>query len=62
MNSSFQIRKLPASVIKELEHTLEYCDNWKKLMSIIPKVLEKDDYQRCVALPFEPKYKSEHIR
>lgn len=62
MDPSLEIRKLPPSVIKELVNTLEYAEYWKRLMSIIPKTLEKDNYECKVTIHNLPKYKSEHFR
>lgn len=62
MDQSLEIRKLPASVIRELVHILEYADSWKRLMSIIPKALTRDNYECRISMHNLPKYKTEHFK
>ncbi|XP_041970897.1 interleukin-1 receptor-associated kinase 4-like [Aricia agestis] len=49
-----EIRKLNADVLCDLIDILEVDNDWKRLMSLVPKNIE--------SLHFEPKYNSEHIR
>lgn len=62
MEASLEIRKLPTSVIRELVETLEYAESWKRLMAIIPKTLNRDNYECKITLHNLPKYKSEHFK
>lgn len=57
-----EIRKLPYSHQKELAHILDYNESWKKLMAIIPKILEKDNYECNVSITNPHKYHSEHFK
>lgn len=61
MESSLEIRKLPPSALGELVKILEYNESWKRLMAIVPKHLEKNNYD-CLIDRFNPKYNSEHFR
>lgn len=62
MDPSFEVRKLPSSVVKELVHTVEYAEHWKRLMSIVPRTLEKDNYECKITKHNPPKYRYEHFR
>ncbi|CAH1984877.1 unnamed protein product [Acanthoscelides obtectus] len=59
---SLEIRKLPPRHVKELTLMLETHELWKRVMSIIPKKLEKENF-KCDITPHNPrKYTSEHFR
>ncbi|KAF2880644.1 hypothetical protein ILUMI_25538 [Ignelater luminosus] len=62
MDISMEIRKLPYSHQKELANILDYNESWKKLMAIIPKILEKDNYECNVSRTNPHKYHSEHFK
>ncbi|XP_072392896.1 uncharacterized protein [Diabrotica undecimpunctata] len=62
MEPSLEIRKLRPSQIRELSSILETHELWKRLMSIIPKSLEKTNY-KCDLTTHNPhKYTAEHFR
>ncbi|XP_050511305.1 interleukin-1 receptor-associated kinase 4 isoform X2 [Diabrotica virgifera virgifera] len=62
LEPSLEIRKLRPSQIRELSSILETHELWKRLMSIIPKTLEKTNY-KCDLTTHNPhKYTAEHFR
>lgn len=62
MDQSLEIRKLLPSQIRELASILETHELWKRLMTIIPKTLDKYDFQCDITAHNHPKYNSEHFR
>lgn len=62
MDCHLEIRKLEPSHIRELANTLDDGDSWKKIMSLIPKTLEKSIFECEISNTNAPKYNSEHIR
>nr|WMZ41590.1 tube protein [Altica viridicyanea] len=62
MDPSLEIRKLLPSQIRELASILETHELWKRLMTIIPKTLEKNNYQCDVNENNRHKYNSEHFK
>ncbi|XP_057665263.1 interleukin-1 receptor-associated kinase 4-like [Diorhabda carinulata] len=61
MDSSLEIRKLLPSHVRELASILETHDLWKRLMSIIPKTLEKTNYKCDLTPQNQHKYISRHF-
>ncbi|KAL3269651.1 hypothetical protein HHI36_008714 [Cryptolaemus montrouzieri] len=62
IDDSVEIRKLPPSHITQLSSVLEIADQWKKLMSIVPSVLTKDNFECKISCENPAKYNSDHIR
>lgn len=62
LNIATEIRKLPTSNVKELAYILDLNESWKKLMAIIPKVLQKDLYECNISMHNPHKYNSEHFK
>ncbi|XP_018575651.2 protein Tube-like [Anoplophora glabripennis] len=62
MDPSLEIRKLSPRYIRELAQILETHELWKRLMSIIPKTLEKFNFVCNVTLDNPHKYNSEHFK
>nr|CAH7725077.1 unnamed protein product [Callosobruchus chinensis] len=59
---SLEVRKLPPRHVKVLTSMLETHELWKRVMSIIPKKLEKENF-KCDITPHNPrKYNSEHFK
>nr|CAI5841302.1 unnamed protein product [Callosobruchus analis] len=59
---SLEVRKLPPRHIKVLTSMLETHELWKRVMSIIPKKLEKENF-KCDITPHNPrKYNAEHFK
>ncbi|CAH2243070.1 interleukin-1 receptor-associated kinase 4-like [Pararge aegeria] len=54
MYKNVELRKLPADALCKVVNILEINNDWKKVMSIIPKNLHSED--------FEPKYNNEQVR
>lgn len=54
MYKHIELRKLPVDELCNIVNILEINNDWKRVMSIIPKELNSDY--------FEPKYNNEHIR
>lgn len=61
MDSSLEIRKLLPSHVRELAAILETHDLWKVLMHMIPKTLEKTNYEIDLTSPYQRKYISRHF-
>lgn len=62
MDPALEIRKLRPSHIQELTLILETHELWKRLMSIIPKNLQRFNYICDVSVTNPHKYNSEHFR
>lgn len=62
MDPSLEIRKLSPSHVKELAQILETHELWKRLMTIIPKTLQKNNFVCDVTLENPHKYNSEHFK
>ncbi|CAG9856874.1 unnamed protein product [Phyllotreta striolata] len=60
MDPSLEIRKLMPSHVRELSMILETHDLWKRLMKIIPKTLDKGNFECETTGTY--KYNSEHFR
>ncbi|XP_045765434.1 LEAF RUST 10 DISEASE-RESISTANCE LOCUS RECEPTOR-LIKE PROTEIN KINASE-like 1.1 [Maniola jurtina] len=54
MYRNVELRKLPPDALRKVVGILEKNKDWKKVMSVIPKDLQSED--------FEPKYNNEQIR
>lgn len=54
MYRNMELRKLPAGTLCEVINTLETNNDWKIIMSLIPKHLNNNT--------FEPKYNEDDIR
>ncbi|XP_023941791.1 uncharacterized protein LOC112048494 [Bicyclus anynana] len=54
MYKNVELRKLPADALCNVVNILEINNDWKKVMSIIPKSLQSEE--------FEPKYNNEQMR
>lgn len=59
---STEIRKLNPSHISNLSKFLEYADEWKKIMSMIPKYLENQNFECNITPTNEAKYNIDHFR
>lgn len=62
MDPALEIRKLPPSIIREFAQILDYADSWKRLMAIIPKKLNPNNYICDVKPDNLPKYNSEDFK
>ncbi|KAJ8966963.1 hypothetical protein NQ314_003185, partial [Rhamnusium bicolor] len=62
MDPSLEIRKLSPRCVRELVQILETHELWKRLMSIIPKKLEKYNFVSDITLENQHKYHSEHFK
>ncbi|XP_044754822.1 probable LRR receptor-like serine/threonine-protein kinase At2g28960 [Coccinella septempunctata] len=62
VDASFQIRKLPPSHITQLALILEFSEQWKKLMAVIPDKLQKDSFECRISCENPAKYNADHIR
>lgn len=62
MDPALEIRKLKPSHVQELTMILETHELWKRLMSIIPKHLQRFNYSCDLSISNPHKYNSEHFR
>lgn len=54
LTKNTELRKLPAGKLANIVNILETDNDWKKIMSLIPRN-PRNEY-------FEPKYNNEHIK
>ena len=57
-----ELRKLNVGCLEQLAALLEDVDVWKNVMAIIPKKLERNNYECRLSVDNPPKYTSEHFR
>lgn len=62
MDPALEIRKLKPSHIQELGIILDTHDLWKKLMSIIPKTLQRFNYNCDLSISNSHKYNTDHLK
>ncbi|CAG9766711.1 unnamed protein product [Ceutorhynchus assimilis] len=62
MDPLIEIRKLSPSVIRHLGSLLDYGDQWKDLMGIVPKQLPKDDFEAHISDSNPAKYTADDIQ
>lgn len=62
MDPATEIRKLKPSQVQKLTMILETHELWKKLMTIIPKYLQRFNYKCDLSISNPHKYNSEHFR
>ncbi|XP_044762275.1 protein Tube-like [Coccinella septempunctata] len=61
VDASFRIRKLPPSHVNQLALILEFSEQWKKLMAVIPTKLQ-DGFECHISCDNPARYNADHIR
>lgn len=62
LDTSVQIRKLPPRHISQLSTILDFSEQWKKLMAVIPNTLKKNIFECCINGENPAKYNTDHMR